>query len=1444
MNNNNNNNNNNNSEQNPKNTKEEKSEEKIDNSNKVEDNSSKEEKKNEQNIEQDKQKTEKTKQAKDNLPKPSARKGYISKIKSPKSRIQSTVQLNNNDHSIPIKKNQKQKILLNSFSPNFKSDFDMVSISIANQDDLYSMAKGPITKTDTLNYRTLKPEKGGIFCASIFGPIDDYKCACGRYSGETYKGLRCERCNVLVGSRRLRRLSFGYIDLNTHIVHPWFYSHVCSILKITKKLFTSIINFESFVFIENSYDDLYKKNQIINANQYYSSLFIYEEELKSGGEAILIMLKNINIKQEFEKINNEIKSKKFNDLTDREIRYRDVLYNFIYGGTPLEDLVISVILLMPADLRPILYLEGGGVATTDINDIYRKIINRKNRYDNLLNLETHPIIINNEKYMLNQAICQLMGPQKNKEYKSLADSIKGKKGLFRRALLGKRTDFSGRGSIVVGPELDIDECSLPINMALELFKPFLYSLLMRKQLTYSVVESRKMVEDKNPIIYPLLNIIIKDFPVILNRAPTLHKLGIQAFKIKLTNTNAIRISPLVCIGYNADFDGDQMAVHLPLTIPARIESYLLMLSSKNLFLPSSGRLILLPSKDIVLGIYYISLFGDKFDYKYKLDWRIVQIMYQRKQININTVLTVQITDKKGTNSYQTNYGRMLIWNSVINHNKLDYNIFNQILDKKNIGTLIMHIFYINKWESTLNLLNFLTKTGFYYLTQSGITYSLEDMTELVDREEQIINMEKDVKDIYRSYTDGLITSEELDSNIINEWGKFIESMGDQIIKTMSEDKMNSDDINSVHGNNIYLMYQSGARGSKSQIQQVCCLRGFMARPTGQIGSFVITSNLKNGLKAFEFFESTHGERKGLSDVAIKTATSGHFTRRLVDTSHAVFIQERDCKTESYITTNKTYDKRSYGTNFYDAIFSRVTAKDIVTKKNVCLLKKDEIITQDVYDKIEEENIIEISTYSVLLCEAKEGVCAKCYGMDLSTHKLVDAGTSIGIIAAQSIGEPGTQLTMRTTHTGGIGQAEEIEAVIRSESIGIIDLSLVNYAINSVKETIILYDSIIKIIDEEGNILEEITLQNGYALLCVHNAKVYKNTPIAFKNKNIKNIFSLSCGRIKYNFLIENTTYIVKEDKETGITRKQIITSIESNTENIHPYISVINEETNEITIYNLEENMFILVHENQKIKKGDSLAKLFTLTRKTKDIVGGLPHIIDLFEAKKTDNRAVIATHTGIISISKSKSSRKNKQINILCPENKTKVLNKFIIPSNKHLLVQDQSKIEKGQTILEGNIYLSDLLCTKGYIYTVKYLIGKISMIYEDQGINISYKHFEVIIRQMTKYVLIKQSDIENILVGSIVKYADMLKIENQIKEEEKDLVLKYDRIIMGITKIALNYHSSFISPASFQHTISILANVAIRKSEDYLKGIKESVIFGKRIPAGTGFKDFILEN
>ena len=1332
--------------------------------------------------------------------------------------------------------NEEHFIELNSFKLDFNCSFDQVSIYIASPSDIYSISKGEVSNTDTLNYRTLKPEKNGIFCSTIFGPTESFKCLCERYVGEAYQGLRCERCNVVVGDRRLRRVYFGHITLNTMVVHPWFYNQVSIVLKMTKKIFYSILNFDMFIFIKDTADDQYKKYNMMTASDYYSSGFLYEE-LVSGGDAIYQLLSEVDLDFELDEINKFLSGKQLSEASDKIIKRKDILQSIKNSNRSITNVIVSVLPVTPADTRPIVHLDGGGIATVEINEMYRKTINRNNRLEKLKDMKTHRIILNNEKYMINQAIISFMGPQSNKNGKSIAEYIKGKKGYFRRALLGKRTDYSGRASIVVGEDLNLDECSIPNYIALELFKPFLYSKILRDKKAHSIIEAKRIVEAETDYVYKILDNIVQDVPIILNRAPTLHRLSLQAFKIKLNRSHSIKIPPLVCTGYAADFDGDQMACHLPLTISSRIEAFSLMLSRNNLFLPSNGRLIVTPTKDIVMGLYYLSLMSeDSFqckNNKRSLNIPEVRLLYEYNKINMNTKINIIIKDINGYSKFLTNYGILQVWQFVIHDShKLDFKQFNQIYDKDHIHNLIMYVFYQLGWNSTLDFLNKITKLGFKILTDAGISYSMLDIVKL-DMEDKIQKIDDKIEQMQQFLEKGFMAEDEYDSQYMQTWHTFIESNSVNVLDTYQNHDFNANDLNNVKGNNIYLIYKSGARGSASQMQQVSGLRGFMSKISGQVSRFIIKSNLLNGLNVFEYFESTNGERKGLSDTAIKTSKAGHFTRRLVDISHSIYIAKKDCNTNNYLHFNKSQDRRTYNINFQDAIMGKVLAKSI-TLKNGILLAKDSLISNKVFNLIQDNDVQDVYVYSPLYCNEAFGICAKCYGIDFSTYKLVDIGCPVGMIAAQSVGEPGTQLTMRTTHTGGVASTSSSQEEIYANQSGIVDLSNISSSVNKHNEHVVLTSGSIVILNNKKEIVDKIIVHHGFILNCKHNDHIKQNEVIAFINKAVHKIISMYDGIVRFSNIIPNITVQETYDQSVGVYRRKVISSIQYSDNAIHPAIIIYNEKTKSEFYYYLDEGYLVNIQENDKIVIGDVIASKYLKNVGSQDITGGLPKVIDVFEAKTYLQSAILATYNGIVKIVRHK---KNKIIYIHDKENND-ILSKVIVNNNRNIVFQDNMQVSKGTILVDGKINLQDLLDIMGYNYTIKYIMGSISTIYEDQGVNINYKHIETIVKQMLKYGVVTMSTNSNISLGKVLEYCQLVELSKSMKG------FTYKRIISGITKVSLLYYPSFISSSSFQHTIPTIAAAALNCSVDKLQGIKENVIFNKCIPVGTGFKDFIIQD
>ncbi|BCL65889.1 DNA-directed RNA polymerase subunit beta' [uncultured bacterium] len=1321
-------------------------------------------------------------------------------------------------------------ISMNSFSLDFNNSFDEVAIYLASPSDIYSISKGEVTSIDTLNYRTLKPEKNGIFCAAIFGPTENYKCQCGRYCGDSYKGLKCERCGVVIGDRRLRRIYFGHIELNAMVVHPWFHNYAASILKMTKKIFNGIINYEMFVFVNDTKDGKFLKYQILTASKYYSS-DIYYEELVSGGEAIYYLLEELNIDEELSEIKELIKGKKLCDVSEKLLKRRDILNAIKHSNRPITNVILRCLPIVPADIRPIIHLEAGGIATSEINDHYRKCIARNARLERIQSMAVHPVIVNNDGNLLTKAIHELYGPQPNKKTKSIADLIKGKKGYFRRALLGKRTDFSGRGSIVVGPELKIDECSIPYHIALYLCKPLLYSVAMKEQKVYNLLDAKRLVESGGEYVFRKLEEIIKDNVIILNRAPSLHRLSVQAFKPRINRSHAIKIPALVCAGYAADFDGDQMACHIPITIASKIEVFSLMLSRHNLFLPVNGSLIVTPTKDIVLGLYYASLLSESRYEKNILSIYEANMLYEFKYINSNTVIKARIKDMDGINIYETSFGRIQIWNFVSKYcDLISFKVFNKIFNKNHIHASIMHVFENVGWDATIDFLNDITQFGFNSLTKSGISYSMKNVVTL-DMKTKLQEVDDTIDKLYNYFKLGFITEEEYFTQYMQNWHNFIESNSSDVLDAFKNNNDNSNDLNNVGGNNIYLIYASGARGSASQMQQVSGLRGFMSKMSGQVSKFLIRSNLSSGLNCFEFFESANGERKSLVDTACKTSIAGHLTRRLVDINHSVVINKKDCNTDKYLIINKIQDKRQFNLNFKNAIVGKVLANSVINDNNDTIARKGDIITNKIFELIDNSNVQEIHVYSSLYCNEDFGVCAKCYGVDFSTHKLINVGCPVGMLAAQSVGEPGTQLTMRTTHTGGVASTSSIQEEIYASCNGQVDLSEISTGINQHGETIVLLSGYFIIKNEKG--IDRTLLNHGFVLNKKHNDIVSEGDIIASINKSIHRIVSMYTGRVKFFNIIPDITVKETYDSFVGIYRRKVISSIQYSDKILNPAIVILDDTSSEEFYYYLDEGYMINVQDGEYVSKGYIIATKYFKNISTHDITGGLPKVIDIFEAKTYNNAAIMATKDGIIKITRHK---KNKYIYIK-EDGTGKILDKIIVSNNRNIIFQDGIYATKGSILVDGKINLQNMLDIMGYDETIKYILSSVSTIYEDQGVDINYKHIEIVVKQMMKYGVITETESELYPLGKVMEYKQLLAIDQTIHK------CSFKRLVLGITKVSLNYYPSFISASSFQHTIPTISWAALNYSRDLLRGIKERIVFNKKISVGTGFTDFIID-
>ncbi|WGH25171.1 MAG: DNA-directed RNA polymerase subunit beta' [Candidatus Shikimatogenerans bostrichidophilus] len=1373
-----------------------------------------------------------------------------------------------------------------------KKNYKRILISLASPNSILKQSYGEILNSETINYKTQKPEPNGLFCEKIFGPIKDYECSCGKYKNLKYKGIFCDRCGIEITKKSVRRERFGHIKLTVPIVHIWAFrclpNKISYLIGKNSREIESIIYYEKYIVlkiwkkinikINNKYLKLY---DLINEDIYLkikNKIFKYKKNfiIKTGGEAIYYLLKNINLKKTYENLKQEIYKEKYKPKKSELLKRIQVVELFLKGEqvNKPEYMVITVLPVIPPDLRPLVRLEGGKYASSDLNEFYRKIIIRNNRLKKLIKIKAPEVILINEKRMLQESVDSLLDNSRrinsvktdnNRVLKSLSDTLKGKLGRFRQNLLGKRVDYSARSVIVVEPNLKLYECGLPREIALELYKPFLINKLLNLGIVITIKSAKKLIKKKKKFIWEILNEIIKGHPILLNRAPTLHRFSIQAFQPILIKGKAIKLHPLVCSAFNADFDGDQMAVHLPLSMESILEAQLLMLSSQNILNISNGNPIIIPAQDIILGLYYLTIMKKNNN----INPQKIKVFSSINEIYIaNSLNHVKIHDKinlKYKNKIiKTTIGRALFNNIIPKYKKFKF--VNKLINKNTIKNIILKVLHKTDIITTTKFLDKLKKLGLYYAFKGGISFNIKDIITPKNKKEVINLTKKKVNQIYKHYNMGFITNKDKYNQIIDIWSNTTSKISDLVVKKIKEKDFNS----------IYMMLDSEARSSIVQIRQLSGLRGLIAKPqkynmsitsstnindndSNEIIENPIISNFLEGLSVLEYFISTHGARKGLADTALKTADAGYLTRRLVDVVHNVIIKEKDCNTLNGIKIDNKKYKLSTGD-----ILGRVLLLNILKKEKI-LIKKGTIINKTIIKRINKNKINYITIRSPLTCESKSGICSKCYGTNLSNGKLVEKGETVGVLAAQSIGEPGTQLTLRTFHFGGSASNLSKDTEIISKNKGQILYKNLKY-INKNKKYIVVSRFTKFFIIRKNKIIYKKNIPYGSILYFKNNDHINKGDIIYKWDPYNAVLISEYSGIIKYNNFKKNINYKIIIDKTTGY--KEII--ILEN-QNVIPSLIIINNLGEKIKEYNLPIGSSLNVEDNEKINKGHILIKIPRKYSQTKDITGGLPRLSELFEAREPYNIAKISEIDGIISIKKLNLS----SFEILIKSFKLKKKIKYKIKTYKQLLIQDNDYVKHGKQLTDGFISLNDILYIKGIRYFQKYLIKKIQEVYKAQGVEINNKHFEIVIKQMmTKVKIIERGD-TNLIEGNIIDEKDFFKVNKKIKNlviikedcykfKKGQLVNKYKLkikneylkiqnkkkiknskvkpaiakpILLGITKSAL-YNKSFISAASFQETTRILSESAISAKTDNLEGLKENVIIGNKIPAGTGFK------
>jgi len=1298
-------------------------------------------------------------------------------------------------------------------------DFDSIQIKLASPEKILEWSYGEITKAETINYRTLKPEMDGLFCEKIFGPSKDYECSCGKYKRMRYKGMTCEKCGVEVTTSKVRRERMGHIKLATPIAHIWYSkgtpNKMSLLLGISTKELESVLYFSRYIVTDPGDTEL-EKGQILTDREYklYESQYKKGFTAKMGAEGILKLLEEIDLNVLESELENEMDTVSSSQKRKKIIKRLKIVRDLILAGNRPEWMILTVLPVIPADLRPMVQLDGGRFATSDLNDLYRRVINRNIRLQKLMSIKAPEIVIKNEKRMLQEAVDALIDngrrgkpvvTQNNRELKSLSDMLKGKQGRFRQNLLGKRVDYSGRSVIVVGPSLKMNQCGLPKKMALELYKPFLMRELVKRELASNIKIAKKMVEEEDENVWELIEEIIKNHPVLLNRAPTLHRLSIQAFEPILIEGKAIRLHPLVCSAFNADFDGDQMAVHLVLSNEAQMEAKLLMLATNNILAPSSGKPIAVPSQDMVMGCYYMTKErkGEKGEGKIFSNKNQLITAYQSKQVGTHALVKVRIDGEL----VETTPGR-LIFNTMLPKEVRDYS---KTFGKGPLGKLIADLYKKFGFAKTSELIDKIKDFGFHYGTMAGITVGIEDL-EIPETKKTILEKaEANVTEVEQQYKAGEIIDIERYRRTVAIWSEAVEKITTEMMDNLDE------------FNPVYMMANSGARGSIKQMRQLGGMRGLMSDTQGRIIEVPIKANFREGLNILEFFMSSHGARKGLADTALRTADSGYLTRRLVDISHEVIVNHDDCGCDGGIVVSDLVDAGKVIEKLGERIYGRNLAEDLVHNGEV-IATRNTLIMEDLIQKIEELEIREVKIRTPLTCKLEKGVCKKCYGVDLSNHKEILKGEAVGVVAAQSIGEPGTQLTMRTFHTGGVATAAEVQSDYKAEAAGKVKL----------KD--------IKTLENEKGI-EVVVSQTGRIIIGKHRYEVPSGSILKVKDgESVKRgqllvefdpyqipIITSEAGKVEFRdiYVRENV------DIKYGVTERIAIKPVESS--DVNPRI-IIYSKNKKVAEYSVPYGAYLMVKEGDTVKKGQIITKILKTGEGNKDITGGLPRVQELFEARNPKGKSTLSEVSGRVVFS-DKKRKGMRLITIEDPES-GKVIKEYTVPVGEHLVVTNEMLIEKGAKITDGPVSPHDILKIKGLVAAQQFILESVQQVYREQGVPINDKHIEIIVKQMFQKVKIKEA-------GDTLFLEDELIDKKIVERENAKLIEKgktpatYEPVIQGITKAAVNTES-FISASSFQETTKVLANAAVEGKIDKLEGLKENVIIGKKIPSGTGFKDY----
>ena len=1360
------------------------------------------------------------------------------------------------------------KDLFNLFKQQVKSeDFDVIRIGLASPEKIRSWSWGEVKKPETINYRTFKPERDGLFCAKIFGPVKDYECLCGKYKRLKHRGVICEKCGVEVTLSKVRRERMGHIELASPVAHIWFLKSLPSrmglILDMTLRDIERVLYFEAYVIVDPGLTPL-EPATLMSEEAYLNALEQYGDEFdaRMGAEAIRDLLKRINLEEEAGRLREELAATGSETKIKKLTKRLKVIEAFIHSRNRPEWMVMAILPVLPPELRPLVPLDGGRFATSDLNDLYRRVINRNNRLKRLLDLNAPDIIVRNEKRMLQEAVDALLdngrrgkaitGANK-RQLKSLADMIKGKQGRFRQNLLGKRVDYSGRSVIVVGPTLKLHQCGLPKKMALELYKPFIFSKLELKGLATTIKAAKKMVEQASPEVWDILEEVIREHPVLLNRAPTLHRLGIQAFEPVLIEGKAIQLHPLVCAAYNADFDGDQMAVHIPLSIEAQLEARALMMSTNNILSPAHGEPIIVPTQDIVLGLNYMARekINQPGEGKVFADVSEVHRAYETGHVSLHTRIKVRIRevlrDDDGNRTetlklYDSTVGRALL--SELLPEGLTFDLVNRDLNKKHISALINACYRSVGLKETVIFADQLMYTGFSYATRAGISIGVEDMVTPVEKAEILRRAESEVKSIQKQYASGLLTDGERYNKVVDIWSRTSESVAKSMMEQLGSEQVvdaEGKEVKQDSFNPIFMMADSGARGSAAQIRQLAGMRGLMAKPDGSIIETPITANFREGLNVLQYFISTHGARKGLADTALKTANSGYLTRRLVDVCQDLVVTEQDCGTSEGITKSALVEGGEVVVRLRDRILGRVVIGDIrdPSDENTVLIENGTLLDEHTVTLLEERNIDMVLVRSPVTCQTRYGVCALCYGRDLGRGHLVNIGEAVGVIAAQSIGEPGTQLTMRTFHIGGAASGAILESKIDVKTNGAVKLKNLkvvkhasgNYVVVSRSGELIVQDA-------QGRDRERYKVPYGAVLTVDDGDKVKAGSIVAQWEPHTHPIITEVAGKVMFSDLIDGVSVNKQTDEITGLSTYVVLDPAQrGGTKDVRPMLGLVDGRGKDLTIpgtdipakYMLPPGAIITVDDGSKVGVGDVLARIPQETQKTRDITGGLPRVAELFEARKPKDCAILAEISGVVSFGKDTKGKRRLVIT-----DKEGVDHEYLIPKGRHITVFEGETVEQGDVVVEGAPVSTDILRLLGVEALTNYIVDEVQDVYRLQGVKINDKHIDVIVRQMLRKVNILNPGDTRFLPGEQVERARLLG-ENETMVADGKEPATYERLLLGITKASLSTES-FISAASFQETTRVLTEAAINGKRDMLRGLKENVIVGRLIPAGTG--------